>query len=123
MARTVDLEKEIAKILTEYGDEVADHVKEATKKVAKVGANAVKANAQGDFGGTGRYAKGWTSQIEENHYSAQGIIYNKDLPGLPHLLEKGHAKRGGGRVEGVVHIEPVEKQVIEEFENSIKRAI
>jgi len=123
MAKRVDLEAEIGKILTEYGADVANDVKEVTKKVTKAGVKAVKSNAKGDFGGTGAYAKGWTSQVETDHYSAQGIIYNKDLPGLPHLLEHGHAKRGGGRVQGKIHIQPVEQELIKSFEEAIRKAI
>lgn len=126
MAKTVDIERAVSRILEEYGDNVSSLVKEVTKKVARVGVKAVKANAQGEFGGTGKYAKGWTSQIEEDHFSAQGFIYNKSLPGLPHLLEHGHAMRGGGRsgsVAGREHIAPVEQELVEQFENNIKREL
>lgn len=33
-------------------------------------------------------------------------VVHSTKPGLPHLLEKGHATVGGGRVAPVVHIEP-----------------
>ena len=89
---------EIQKILDEYSDDITDNVREAVKKVAKAGANAVKQEAQGRFNGSGKYAKGWKSKVEENRLGAEGWIYNNALPGLPHLLEFGHAKRGGGRV-------------------------
>ena len=126
MAKRIDVASEIGKILKEYGNDVADSIKEVTKAVSKKGAQAVKANAKADFGGTGKYASGWTSQIETNQYSAQGIIYNKKVPGLPHLLEKGHALRGGGRsgwVNGREHIKPVEDEVIRAFEEEIKKSL
>ena len=72
----------------------------------------MKSGAAAKFGGTGKYAEGWTSRFETERFSAQGIIYNKDVPGLPHLLEHGHAKRGGGRVPGREHVAPVE-QILE----------
>lgn len=123
MARGIDLQAEVAKILSEYGDDITARIKDATKEVAKAAAKTVKANSKANFGGTGKYAKGWTSQVETNQYSAQGIIYNKSVPGLPHLLEHGHALRGGGRVPGREHIAPVEREVIESFEKAIERAI
>lgn len=123
MAKAVNLEAEISKILEEYGENLSDHVKEAAKEVAKKGAKAVKANAKTTFNGTGKYASGWTSKAETNQYSAQGIIYNRTTPGLPHLLEHGHAKRGGGRTDGREHIRPVEEEVIRLFEEAIKNAI
>lgn len=123
MAKVYDLEKAIGNILADYGDKIADNIKDATKEITKAGVKAVKTNARSQFGGTGKYASGWTSQVETNQMSAQGIIYNKSMPGLPHLLENGHAKRGGGRVPGRVHIEPVERQLVREFEEKITRAI
>lgn len=123
MAKAINLETEIAKILTKYGDEVAENIQKVTKEIARKGAKAVKQNAQSDFKGTGKYAAGWTSQAKEGRYYSQGIIYNRAKPGLPHLLEHGHAKRGGGRTDGREHIAPVEQEVIRSFEEAIKEAL
>ena len=70
--------------------------------------------------GTGKYAEGWTSRVETDRLSATGTIYTGKLPGLPHLLEHGHAKRGGGRVPGRVHIAPVEKILESAFMRAIQ---
>ena len=120
------LSEEINKILTEYGDEVQENVNDAARRVTKAGAKAVRGNAQSTFrvgNGEKNYAKGWTSKFETGRLSAQGIIYNKDLPGLPHLLEHGHANRNGGRTPGRAHIAPVEQKIIEDFEKAVKKAI
>ena len=123
MAKAINLETEIAKILTKYGDEVAENIQKVTKEIDRKGAKAVKQNAQTNFSGTGKYAAGWTSQAKEGRYSSQGIIYNRAKPGLPHLLEHGHAKRGGGRTDGKEHIAPVEQEVIKSFEEAIKEKL
>ena len=87
----------------------------------------MRANAKSNFkiskAKEKNYGKGWTSQFETGRLSYQGVIYNKDLPGLPHLLEHGHAKRGGGRVDGRVHIKPVEDEIVKKFEKEVKQAI
>lgn len=123
MAKAINLEAEIGKILTKYGDEVGDNIKQIAKEISQKGAKAVKQNSKNSFNGTGKYAAGWTSQTKEGRYSAQGIIYNRSKPGLPHLLEHGHAKRGGGRTTGKEHIAPVEQEVIRTFEEAIKEKL
>ena len=123
MAKRIPIDKltdEIEGILKKYGDDTAHNLSEIVKEMSKKGAQTVKAQARSSFGGTGRYAKGWTSQTETNRVSAQGIIYNQDLPGLPHLLEHGHANRGGGRTPGRIHIANVEEQLVKEFEQKVK---
>lgn len=110
----------MSKILQDYAEDATMTVKDLSKQFAKKGAQAVKSAAKSKFGGTGKYANGWTSTYEEGRLSAQGVIYNKAAPGLPHLLEHGHAKRGGGRVPGRVHIAPVEEKLTEEFEKAVK---
>lgn len=110
-------------ILAEYEGDVQAHVEEVTQKVAKEAAKAVKSAARSSFGGSGKYASGWTSQIEGGRLSKQGVVYNKKVPGLPHLLEHGHANRGGGRTPGRAHIQPVEEQIIREFESEVKNGI
>lgn len=117
------LAKEIDKILEKYGDDVKANVAEITKEFAKKGAKAVSASAKQNFGGSGKYAAGWTSRFESGRVSAQGTIYNKDTPGLPHLLENGHAKRGGGRVSGRPHISPVEEQLVKEYTEAVVKKL
>lgn len=118
---TVDqLTVEVNKILEKYGDDVKDNVNNIVKDITKKGATALKGESRSTFGGTGKYASGWTSQTETGRFSAQGTIYNGTVPGLPHLLEHGHANRGGGRTPGRVHIAPVEEQLVREFESKVK---
>lgn len=117
------LSAEISKILTEYGEDVQENIDEAAAKVTKAGVKAVRGNARSTFDGSGKYAKGWTSKFEKGRLSSQGIIYNGQVPGLPHLLEHGHANRNGGRTAGRVHIAPVEQKIVEDFEKAVKEAI
>lgn len=110
-------------ILAEYGDDVQENLADAVKRVTKKGAQAVKSAARSMFGGTGEYAAGWTSRAETGRLSAQGVIYNADVPGLPHLLENGHANRDGGRTPGREHIKPVEETIVQEFEAEVKKGL
>ena len=126
MATKIPVEKlhdELAKILKEYGNEVADGTREAVRAVAQKGAAAVRSNARGTFGGSGKYASGWTFQTEYGRRGSKAVIYNRSTPGLPHLLENGHAKRGGGRVAGRTHIAPVEQEIVTEMEKAIETAV
>lgn len=124
MARvTIDnLASAIEDILEQYEGDVEDLNAETVKEVVKLGVKAVKSNS-GVFGGTGKYANGWTSQVETGRMSAQGTIYNKKVPGLPHLLEHGHAKRGGGRVPGRVHIAPVQDEIEKAFREELEKRL
>lgn len=113
------LEQQLKKVLKKYADDVQNNLENLSKEFAQKGAAEVR-RASGIFGGSGRYASGWTSTFQTGRLSAQGIIYNRVVPGLPHLLEHGHAKRGGGRTPGRVHIAPVEEKLVEEFERAVK---
>lgn len=116
-------EAAIHEVLEEYGTDLRENIGDAVKAVTKKGVQAVKSASRATSGGKGTYAAGWTSRHETGRCSTQGIIYNKDVPGLPHLLENGHALRNGGRVAGRPHIKPVEEKVIQEFETEVKNAI
>lgn len=113
---TVDkLGSEIDKILAEYGDYIETNLDLITKKIGQKGAAAVRNEARDKFGGTGKYASGWTATtVKYPHYTSV-VIHNKNVPGLPHLLEHGHAMQNGGRVEGRPHIEPVESELLNEY--------
>lgn len=108
----------VQKELEKYAEETADKVNVITRTIAKKGAQAVK-NASAQAYGSGRYSKSWTATVEEKRYGTEAVIHSK-VPGLPHLLEHGHAKRNGGRVPGRAHIAPVEEKIVEEFERTVK---
>ena len=115
------LANEIAKGLKEYSQDVIEGIDEASERIAK---NAVKELKSKSPKKTGEYAKGWTKKTEKKYGETNShVIYNKNKPQLTHLLEHGHAKRGGGRVEGKPHIRPVEEQVINEFTAEVEKVI
>lgn len=116
---TDTLADSIRDILEEYGDEVKGSLDEITKKIAQKGQQAIKNESKSKFNGK-RYWKGWKVDLQVGRLDTKATIYNESLPGLPHLLEYGHAKRGGGRVQGTVHIAPVEEQLVDEFEKQVR---
>lgn len=125
MAKTITPEKfaaTVKDILAGYEADVDKNMEQVTRKLAKEGAKAVKSAASAKFGGSGKYARGWTSEVEAGRIYSTGVIYNK-TPGLPHLLENGHAKRNGGRVPGREHIAPVEEKIVEEFISEVEAAL
>ncbi len=110
---------DVQKILSEYAGSVKENLDEVTKAVAKKGAQMVRRASTGAVGGSGKYARGWRSKVEVGRMNVAGVIYNS-TPGLPHLLEHGHANRGGGRTPGRPHIAPAEEQIVREFEEEVK---
>ena len=116
---TDTLADSIRDILEEYGDEVKGSLDEITKKIAQKGQQAIKNESKSKFNGK-RSWKGWKVDLQVGRLDTKATIYNESLPGLPHLLEYGHAKRGGGRVQGTVHIAPVEEQLVNEFEKQVR---
>lgn len=126
MAKKVPIEKlgdAIKEILDEYREEVETNSEDAVKKVTKAGVSALKATSRSTFGGKGKYASGWTSKVYPGRITTEAVIYNATTPGLPHLLEFGHAKRGGGRVAGRSHIAPIEQKIAQEFEQQLRAVL
>ena len=56
----------------------------------------------------------------ETSDSIQIVVHSKRYQ-LTHLLEFGHAKRGGGRTRAFPHIAPVEQAGIEQLTRDIER--
>ena len=107
--------------LKEYADLATDTVKEAVKDSAKTVKKEIQENAPKR---TGRYRKSWTSKkTAENSNSMTVTVYSKDRYQIAHLLEHGHAKRGGGRVAGREHIAPAEEKGKQELLRKIERGL
>lgn len=119
---TVDaMADEIMKGLTEYADLANESIKKAVKKTATEVKKEISANAPKD---TGAYAKSQAvKKTKENSHSLEMTVHSKNRYQLAHLLEKGHAKRGGGRVAGKPHISPVEESVVHLLEKLIEEAL
>lgn len=115
-----DLSKEITQALSEYTTEVEEGLEEAKLESAKQTVKNIKQNVESaGFVLTGDYKKGWTKKKTRNGY----VVYNRTDYQLTHLLEYGHAKRGGGRVPGKPHIRPAEEQMIEDYTNAVEKVI
>lgn len=107
--------------LKEYADLATDTVKEAVKDSAKTVKKEIQEKAPKR---TGRYRKSWTSKkTAENSNSMTITVYSKDRYQIAHLLEHGHAKRGGGRVAGREHIAPAEEKGKQELLRKIERGL
>jgi DNA/RNA endonuclease G (NUC1) len=124
MSRTVSIDEMAAAInegLEEYANLSAEGVKSAVRKSAK----AVKEQINGSAPvRSGRYAKSWAVKTTaESSQSLEQTVYSPSRYMLSHLLEKGHAKRGGGRVRAIPHIAPAEEAGIEMLEGLIEKAL
>ena len=107
--------------LQEYTSLTADNVKSAVRKSAKAIKEQINSSAPVR---TGRYAKSWKAKTTaESSTMLQQTVYSPNRYMLAHLLEKGHAKRGGGRVRAIPHIAPAEEAGIELLEGLIKQAV
>lgn len=112
-----DLADTLAEELAAYSQEVTDDLKKEVKQVAKEMVTQLKATSPFD---SGDYASGWTSTTEsEGRNTVQVRVYNRKKPTLTHLLENGHAKVSGGRVEGKAHIGPAEQVAEKRLENKV----
>jgi len=72
---------------------------------------------------TGEYAKGFTKTKRKLAGGVKYIIWNKKEYRRVHLLEFGHAKVNGGRVEGKPHLRPAHEKYVEGFVDRIKKII
>ena len=107
--------------LQEYNKLSAEVVKTAVTKAGNAVKKDIGANAPRK---SGRYAKSWrTKKTKETSTELQVTVYSPTRYMLAHLLEHGHAKRGGGRVRAIPHIAPAEEAAEETLMKDIERGL
>lgn len=110
----------IMKELEDFKDVEVEELKEAIEAVADETVRDLKETSPKK---SKKYSKGWKKKKEyENSIKKRTVIYNTKYQ-LTHLLEKGHAKRNGGRVEGIAHIAPEEENAISKLERRLKNRL
>ncbi len=127
MKTSIDgLDSAIADLLSEYSGGVAEKVKKDVDDVTEECLSGIRQDSPSDARNVKRkYNKGWTKKtISETSTDKSNVIYNRTNYQLTHLLENGHAKTNGGRVEGKPHIAPneenAEKSLMERIEKDVK---
>ena len=107
--------------LEEYSKLTAQTVKAAVTKAGNSVKNAIRDTAPEK---TGRYAKSWrTKKTKETSTELEVTVYSPSRYMLAHLLEHGHAKRGGGRVRAIPHIAPAEEAAEDQLMKDIERGL
>ena len=124
MSRTVSvgqLARAIEEELMKYRDLAADETKKAVKKAGKTVKDEINGSAPVR---TGKYAKSWRTKVTaEDSQGLELVVYSPSRYMIAHLLEHGHAKRGGGRVRAIPHIAPAEEIGIEQLQSDIENAL
>ena len=124
MARSVSagsLADAIMDSLREYSSLAADEMKEAVREAGNTVLDEIREKAPKD---TGIYAKSWTVKKQRETSSSLSLtVHSRNRYQLAHLLEFGHAKRGGGRVSAKPHIADAEAAGIRQLEEDIRKAL
>lgn len=107
--------------LREYSELADTAMKKAVRKTAASVRKEISENAPKD---TGTYTKSWaTKKVTENSHKLEVTVHSKNRYQIAHLLEKGHAKRNGGRVAAIPHIAPAEENGADLLESLIRKEL
>lgn len=90
-----ELSYAITNAMQQYGTVVAEIVDDALDTTAKDTIEGLKFASPKD---SGKYSGGWAKKTTRSRRGFRQVaIKQSKKPGLTHLLEHGHARRGGGR--------------------------
>ena len=124
MAKKVKIEQladAVMKELEDYAEVIDSDMRKAVTRAGQTVRKDISANAPRRHGD---YAKSWaTKKTKQSARSLEVTVYSRNRYQLAHLLEHGHAKRGGGRTRAQVHIAPAEERGVRQLEEEIKRSI
>lgn len=127
MAKTNSVELQLAEILDEYEDRVADVSQSAINHVADEAVQKLKNTSPRRPSG-GEYANGWEVKSETSTgRGTYAVVVHNVVYRLTHLLENGHVIRNKygtfGRVRAIKHIKPVEEWAKAELPREIEKEL
>ena len=115
------LDSVIMEELEKYSKVATEDLKDAVKETAASVRKDIQAGAPTD---TGKYKKSWSvKNLHEDGDSIELVVYSRNRYQIAHLLEHGHAKRGGGRVAARPHIAPAEQAGNEKLVKTIEQKL
>ena len=124
MNRTVSIDEMDSAIMDElekYAELASDDLKAAVKETAASVRKDIQAGAPVD---TGKYKKSWSvKNVHEDSESIDLVVHSRNRYQIAHLLEHGHAKRGGGRVAAKPHIAAAEQRGNEKLVTNIEQKL
>ena len=124
MNRTVSIDEMDSAIMEElekYAELASDDLKAAVKETAASVRKDIQAGAPVD---TGKYKKSWSvKNVREDSESIELVVHSRNRYQIAHLLEHGHAKRGGGRVAAKPHIASAEQRGNEKLVQTIEQKL
>lgn len=110
----------ISDAVRDYTEDVSEAIGQHVDNVAGLVRNQAEMDAPKR---TGKYSKGFKVTKDDANGKTRRIIWNKKHYRLVHLLEFGHAKRGGGRVQGRPHLRPAYDKHEPNLTNGIRQII
>jgi hypothetical protein len=114
------LADELVQAVKEYTDDVAVGVRKKVDETARKVLKEAQALAPKR---TGEYARTFTITKEDGYGTTRRIIWNKKHYRRVHLLEFGHAKVNGGRVDERPHLRPAYDKHGAALPDELKRII
>ena len=113
---TADVQEGVCKLVDEKADKLKNLIQENAPARYK---KKIKKRRKG------KYKRSWKVKVITDNFSRYEKVVHAsgDEYRLTHLLEKGHAKKGGGRVAPRVHIAPARDRIEKEYISGIESLI
>lgn len=116
--------REITVQLDTFAKAVSDGVEKAAETTVKEMVQQTKQRRATKLS-RGKYARSIASQVGESTLTARSRIWYVKTPRyrLTHLLNNGHAVRGGGHVSGDQHVTRAAEKAMTNFENRVREVV
>jgi len=120
MANVDDFALAITNAVRDYTEDVGEAIANEVKSTADLILAEVKRLAPKR---TGEYARTFTKTDKSLPGNRKYVVWNKKHYRRVHLLEFGHAKVGGGRVQAYPHMRPAHDKYADQMVDNIKEII